>query len=80
MGKIAEIKTSLPTLGIISVICGRFSIRADKNKILGHYGVQEGPDTYTGYNVVPSYGIPVIRKQSGKAACELSLGFNPSLG
>jgi len=58
-------------------MCGRFSVSSDKNSILQHYGLQDGPDTYTGYNVVPSYDIPVIRLNPSKELANCHWGLIP---
>lgn len=43
-------------------MCGRFAFWNDKNTIVQHYQLNDAPAFYTGYNVVPSYDIAVIRK------------------
>ena len=58
-------------------MCGRFAIWSDKNKILEHYQLQEGPDTYIGYNVVPSYDIPVIRNNPDRQLVNCHWGLIP---
>jgi len=59
-------------------MCGRFSLWSDKNKILDHYGLQDGPETYTGYNVVPSYDIPVIRNNPERQLANCHWGLIPT--
>jgi putative SOS response-associated peptidase YedK len=58
-------------------MCGRFSLWADKNKIVEHYDLKSGPDTYTGYNVTPSYDIPVIRLHNGRELANCHWGLIP---
>jgi putative SOS response-associated peptidase YedK len=47
-------------------MCGRYASWSDKNRILEHYGLQEGPDIRRGYNITPSQDIPIIRLNDGK--------------
>lgn len=48
-------------------MCGRFANWANKNKILKHYDLLDGPDqTRTGYNISPSQDIPIVRLNKGK--------------
>ncbi len=58
-------------------MCGRFANWSDKNKILEHYELKNAPDYYTGYNVVPSYDIPIIRLNPGKELANCHWGLIP---
>ena len=58
-------------------MCGRFAFWNDKNNILEHYELEDAPDYYTGYNITPSYNIPVIRNQEGKELINCHWGLVP---
>ena len=58
-------------------MCGRFSFWHDKNYILGHYKLDDAPDYFTGYNIVPSYQIVVVRNQDGKELANCHWGLIP---
>jgi putative SOS response-associated peptidase YedK len=47
-------------------MCGRFANWADKNRILKHYDLLDGPETRTGYNICPSQDIPIVRRVEGR--------------
>ncbi len=45
-------------------MCGRFAFWNDKNTIVQHYQLNDAASFYTGYNIVPSYTIAIIRKHN----------------
>jgi putative SOS response-associated peptidase YedK len=58
-------------------MCGRFAFWNDKNKILDHYRLEDAPDFKTGYNITPSYNIPVVRQQDSRELVNCHWGFIP---
>jgi len=54
-------------------MCGRFSIWSDKNKILEHYGLKDGPNV----NIPPSVDISAVRVQNEKELVNLHWGLIP---
>jgi putative SOS response-associated peptidase YedK len=58
-------------------MCGRFAFWNDKNRILEHYGLEDAPDFKTGYNITPSYNIPVIRHRDSKELANCHWGLIP---
>jgi len=58
-------------------MCGRFASWSDKNTILTHYGLKDGPDVLKSYNIPPSFDIPSVRDQEGRQLVNLHWGLIP---
>jgi len=59
-------------------MCGRFACWSDKDKILEHYRLEEGPAYYSGYNIYPTRDILAVREQGDRELVNLHWGFLPA--
>lgn len=58
-------------------MCGRFALWNDKNRLLEHYGLDEGTGFDKSYNVTPSNWIPVLRGQQQRELVNCHWGLVP---
>jgi putative SOS response-associated peptidase YedK len=54
-----------------AAMCGRFSLTAGTDQIVGHFGVADPPLLAPRYNIAPSTDIAVIRLDGNTRHCEL---------
>lgn len=53
-------------------MCGRFTLRANLNRVLQEVGVDGGPDWSPRYNIAPTQSVPVVRVSAdGPRTCDL---------
>ena len=59
------------------LMCGRFVLSSDGDRLADHYGLDTVPVFGGGYNVAPSSPVPVVRRQTGKELALCHWGFIP---
>jgi len=53
-------------------VCGRFTLRANLNRVLQEMGVEVGPEWIPRYNISPTQSVPVVRVSAdGPRTCDL---------